>query len=68
MKQDLSTSKPMVVLFCQDALEKSQGLRFPTAGHGEGASPSFIHCLNHSNNPDGPDMRDSGGKVPVLVL
>ena len=31
LKQDLSTPKPMAVLFHQDDLEKSQGLRFPIA-------------------------------------
>lgn len=68
MKQDLSTPKPMVVLFCQDVLESSQGLRFPIAGHGEGTSPSFIHSLIHSINTDVPDRRDSRGKSSACPL
>lgn len=68
LKQGLSPPKLMVVPFCQDASEKSQGLRFPTAQHGDGEGPLFIHSLFHSSNSDVPGMRDSEGKDPVLVL
>lgn len=68
LKQDLPMPKPVMVLFCQDALESSQGLSFPIAGYGEGTSPSFIHSLIHSINTDVPDRKDPGGNCPVLVL
>lgn len=66
MTQGLSTPKPIVVQFCQDALEKSQGLGFPIALRGGKESPSFIYSLIHANNINVPGMRDSGGKDPVL--
>lgn len=66
LKQGLSTTEPIVVLFCQDALEKSQGLRFSIALHGDEESPSFIYPPIHSNNIDVPGMRDSGGNDSAL--
>lgn len=66
LNRGLSTAEPIVVLFCQDALEKSQALRLSIALPGDEESPSFIYPLIHSNNIDVPGMRDSGGNDPAL--